>query len=509
MILNFVQSGLDKTSLFGSHITSNKNFIFVSGNGHNIFNGMVNVFNKSPIIENNEIKLTIHSNIYVPEILNSDFGLKTSATDNMLAINAIAYDIYQGCVFIFKYLNDRWIYVKKIMLRENTNYLNGFGNNIFFHNEKLYVSTFFNEIYQCDILLKNVYLKKIKSSDNNEINFNTKISNDIKGNIFVSNLTNIIMFSNLENSILSYYTEQLFQNDCFFGSNLFVNQNKLYVSCSLYYPFYDNDLSLFDNFNSKIYIYKIFYNSDDTINFLDLENILFDTHNDVFFGTTVYENENFLAIAGNECVYYYYKQNFTEKIIIPKSTHNYDYTLHITDNILIVGNYMHNNLEGALFVGQFSDMTNEISNTLNKSKNTIGLKLVFLIGVICFAIMALFGIMLIFYNCVLCLSPVPLKKKKKDEPYSPYKVYSYKGYIETDDVPVIWPSNVETNYVPVVWFSNVNYVSNMDQSIPNNNDHYLKEISKKKSNIESKELVVSYNGYVDEKIKINKNNLYL
>jgi hypothetical protein len=60
-MLQEIDYGLDHISLFGSYITMNENFIFVSSNGHNIYNGAVTVYYKNVTKNNELITITKHS----------------------------------------------------------------------------------------------------------------------------------------------------------------------------------------------------------------------------------------------------------------------------------------------------------------------------------------------------------------------------------------------------------------------------------------------------------------
>ena len=61
--LFLVEEGLDDTSEFGGNIVMNDDFIIVSGNGYNYFNGIVKVYYNNVTIEN---KLVQHSIIKCP-----------------------------------------------------------------------------------------------------------------------------------------------------------------------------------------------------------------------------------------------------------------------------------------------------------------------------------------------------------------------------------------------------------------------------------------------------------
>lgn len=485
MELSKFQSGLDDISLLGSFIASNDKFLFVSANGHNVYNGMVVVFHKNPELKNDKLTFKLHSNIYSPETLNANFGLKLGVTNSYLVVNAISYDIYQGAIFIYKYIDDYWIYTKKITIRSN-NFLNGFGCEIYLNNNKLYALTFFGKIHIFNIDETNKS-KQIQVFDN-KFNTYAKFVGDIYGNTFFSNLTNTITILNYNHS-LSYFSETSFSNDCFFGSNLFLTNNKIYVSCSAYYPFYNNNFESFQMFFPKVYVYDILYDNSNIPYFLELQNILNDDYFDNFFGTSVFEVDKHLIIAGNSCIYQYYDQKFISNINVPKSRYNYDYTLHISSSNIIVGNYMDDDLRGAVFVGNIKDITGETSiDNISKIDKSNSNSIVFFVLLLLFGILMLLIVMMTFYYCVLCFTPIPEKKKKKEEEESPYKVYSYIGYVETDDFPVAYPPHVNYQQPQMYYW---NYYPN--QNYLNYQNYNLKDDKKLKTQqLNSEEKIVTY-----------------
>jgi hypothetical protein len=188
----------------------NDNFIFVSSNGNNIYNGLVTVYYKNVTKENNVIKITKHSIIYSPEYLNTNFGIKLSATNRYLAVSGLNYEVYTGIIYVYEFIKDRWINMRKIHSIKN-NYLNGFGDNLFFLNDNLlFVSDFYNNIYE---FRYNTYKGQfyntniIKFMETNKIRYNLNMVSDNINNLFITNNTNILTTYNIDKNIVSYYNE--------------------------------------------------------------------------------------------------------------------------------------------------------------------------------------------------------------------------------------------------------------------------------------------------------------
>jgi len=509
-MLENIQSGLDTISLLGSHITSNDNFIFISSNGYNIYNGMIMVFLKNILNYDNKLSLQFHSEIHTPEVLNSNFGVKTAATNNILAVSAISYNAYDGIIYIYELYKNKWIYRDKIYL-QSYNKINGFGANIQLNNDELFISTFYNKVhcYKYNLNNKRFNIKNtLNIFNNNNINLDIKMIYDNINNLIISNLTNTLTIINMETLSYNYFTE-LTQYNCFYGSELFIYKSKLFVSCSLYYPFYN----IPEGVINQIYIYDIIYKINNLVNIV-LNQIITDSNNDPYFGSQLNVNDKYLIVSGRNYIYNYDYNNFNpifkEKFIIPYSLVNYDYKVLLIDNYFIVGNYGFNELQGAIFIGNIIDQEvplniNTISNIeLNNMVNKIFL-IVFLIfiGGLITIIITLFC-----YFFVSLFSPKidEKKKKKEEEEYSPYKVYSYIGYVETDDIPVQvpYPMNYNTQYYnnssynPQYYYyrqyyNPYNYRYQFEKY--KNENIYLNE-----KNV-SNEKVVSYKGYTYDSIQ--------
>jgi hypothetical protein len=505
--LQNIQNRLDTISLLGSYITSNDKYIFISSNGYNIYNGMVMVFLKNIENKDNNFKLELHSEIHSPEILNSNFGIKTSATNNMLAVSAISYNIYDGTIYIYELFKDMWVYRYKIYLYTN-NIINGFGANIQFNNNELFISTFYNQLYHykydynARMFLMN---KTFKLSESREINLNlnVKVISDNMNNIFISNLTNTLTIINADMLIYTYFIQEGLFN-CFYGSELFIYESMLFVSCALYYPFYNIPEEIYN----KIYIYDLIY-TNNVIKNIILREVIDDIHNDPYFGTHLNVNDKHLIISGRNSIYYYNYNNkkfkFKNKYIIPYSMVNYDYKVLLLDDYFIVGNYGFDELKGAVFIGNLLDdnipsRVNNIPNSVNKSNllnNAFSIILLIIIGSFISAVLTLFCY---FFASLLTQKIDEKKKKKEDEDFSPYKVYSYIGYVETDDADIVY--NPQYLYNPQYYYSSYSSPYNPQYYIPQyyNHNNYIEKL-KEKDNSSSKEKVVSYKGYLYDNIQ--------
>jgi hypothetical protein len=509
-MLQNIQSGLDTISLLGSYISSNDQYIFISSNGYNIYNGMIMVFVKN--IENIDNKLTLefHSEIHSPENFNSNFGIKTCATNKMLAVSAISYNVYDGIIYIYELFTDAWIYRYKIYVNTN-NKMNGFGANIQINNNQLFISTFYNEIYYFtfDVNSDDIFSLKttFKIFNSSEANLYVKMITDNKNNLFLTNLTNALTIINIETMSYSYFLQEGLFN-CFYGSELFIYDKTLFISCSLYYPFYNIPKNIY----SQIYIYDLIYEGDNIIQSIILREIINNEDNDSYFGTQLHVNDKHLIIPGRNAIYHYSyvnnKSEFKNKYIIPYSTVNYDYKVLLVNDYFIVGNYGFNELQGALFVGKTIDdfipsYINTIQNSVRKSiflNNIFSVIFLIIIGCVITLVITLFCY---FFITLFIPKNDEKKKKKEDEEFSPYKVYSYAGYIETDDVPIVYPMNYNPQYY---YTSNYNpqyyYTSNYNPQYYYNyyNPHMEKEKEKEKGKekgvVTSPEKVVSYKGYM-------------
>jgi len=501
-MLQNIQSGLDTISLLGSYITSNDKFIFISSNGYNIYNGMIMVFVKNVENIDNKLTLEFHSEIHSPEKFNSNFGVKTSATNTMLAVSAISYNIYDGAIYIYELFKDIWIYKHKIYVDTN-NKINGFGANVQINDNELFISTFYNQLYhyKYDVITNQFTLNKTFNIFSlTDVNLYVKMISDVRNNLFISNLTNTLTIINIDTMSYSYLLQEGSFN-CFYGSEIFIYKTALFVSCSLYYPFYN----IPEEINNRIYIYDLIYESNNIIKNIVLREIIYDMHYDPYFGTHLNVNDKYLLVSGRNAIYYYSynnnkKSQFKNEYIIPYSEVNYDYKVLLINNYFIAGNYGFNDLQGAVFIGNILDndipsYINTIPNDPSKSSllnNIFSVILLIIIGSLITVVTTLFC-----YFFVTLFTPKndDKKKKKEDEDFSPYKVYSYIGYVETDDAPpIVYPMNYNPQYYYSSYYSPQYYNPQYYY-----NPHIEKE--KEKENILSPEKVVSYRGYIYDSIQ--------
>lgn len=542
--MRYIKHGLDSTSLLGSCITTNDKFIFVSANGYNIFNGMVIVFYKDVVMNENLAGLNKHSVIYSPESFNTNFGIKTAATKKMLAVTGISYDVYKGVVYIYKFIKNIWCYTDKLTYDNNdNNLLIGFGYNIHFLGEnKLYVTTHYNTIYEFYYdELERMFINNqiIHSFENNRKNFNMKITSDNFNNLFITNLTNIItIFNSGRNSFSYFYNND--NNKCFFGSNMFIDKKTLFLSCSLYYPFDDMPEQL----QNKIFIYDIAYASNNsTISNLYLSQVITSPIDDKYFGYNLNAYNEYMLVGGSNYIYYYYKSDtwlLKTRYNMPLSVHNFnrdifyydfvdfnvfgykigdyksfDYKIQILDSHFIVGNYMFNDLEGALFINDIFETApsnindnSQVSNYINNNSRKIQILFILLFGNITVILIVIFS-----YIVLNLFSPVVSDKKKKkdeEEELSPYKVYSYLGYVEADNIPETnyYPNHFNPHFyntnLPVVYHTPNYYPYKKHVNVDKKHvdvDKKDLDIVKKDVDIDKNEKVVSYKGYLYDSIQ--------
>lgn len=509
-MLQQLYTGLDHTSLFGSYLSINDNFIFVSSNGYNIFNGAVTIYYNNITHNDDKIILVKHSVIYCPETLNSNFGIKTAATNKYLAISSIAYDIYEGIIYIYEFINNKWAKIRKIN-SVTRGILNGFGRNLFFlNNHSLFITNFYNNIYQfnyvhnIDLFTKTNVFSFMNSS---ERNFNITIKSDNINNLFITNLTNILTVFDLENNLVSYFKEETHYN-CFYGSEIYIYSNSLFISCSLYYPFNN----MLDDITSQIFIYSIIYDNNHVIN-LALNQIITVPDNNLYFGTNINVHDNTLIVPGKNTIYNYIKNNeweLTNKYSIPDSFVSFDYKVQIIGKYIIVGNYGFNELQGAIFSGYLNNDINppppNIDNISDTTVNNNGLvfKIMAILFLFVVGILAITTIMITCYFIVSLFSKnIDIKKKKKEEEEdSPYKVYSYIGYVETDDNLCSIPYPVYNSYNQYYY---PNYNNNFQYDSQSYTPSSLSPLEKgKKQEINNdKEKVVSYKGFTYDSIQEN------
>jgi hypothetical protein len=252
---------------------------------------------------------------------------------------------------------------------------------------------------------------------------------------------------------------------------------------------------------------------------------------DYYFGTNLNVREDVLLVVGTNTIYYFKSTNsiwsLENTYRVPESTINYDYKVHIIERNFIVGSYGFNHLEGALFTKLMYDKTSDDSviNQENNMSTNIYKKriynMLFLLTISNFCVLLI--IVLAFLYWKLFSIPYDEKKKKKseEEEMSPYKVYSYLGYSENDEIPFIQynpstsppynyynpfinynniPSNINSlNVNPLnVNFNNVSYDNTMKED---KEDIKYKEDKINNNEIDSKETIVSYKGYLYDTIK--------
>ena len=250
-----MQNGLDNISLLGSKIVSNSKFIFISANGYNIYNGLIVVYYNTIDIDNSEnILANIHSIIESPEKLNSNFGLTASVNENYLAVGAISYNLYEGVVYIYKYIYNKWLYIQKI-INKNKFHVSVFGDNIKITNNNQLIISDYSKLIYIYVLDNNndefIYKKSVNDNIKNDIR-HLSITNDKYNNIIICNPSQNFYAFNLQDNSTTYFNIE-FNNNCFYGSDVFLYEKMLFVSCSLYYPFTNIPYEL----NSKKEIYTI------------------------------------------------------------------------------------------------------------------------------------------------------------------------------------------------------------------------------------------------------------
>lgn len=554
----YLSNGLDETSLYGTNIVSNDKFILVSSNGYNIFNGAVTSY-YNDLISENDNKLKFHSRIYPPEISNSNFGVKINIHNNILIISAIAHNIYTGIVYIYMLKYSKWILIQQLQPYDINYYTKviGFGYNIAINDKYLAIGSTSGQIYLYWLNKNNYkFIGNIKGMEETKFGYKITFYDNI---LFVSlnnfydtrsinqyNYPGIVLCYNLEklfslnNSIqninynnYNYQIKYTKDSSCrFFGSNIKILNDKLIISCSIPYPFYNFDTS---NFKPKLIIYKIRYDKiEDNLEY-NINQIITINENDIYFGTNFdFDLEN-LFVSGTNKIYQYkintletitYTQNNIYDIPkyiynIPVNLVNNDYKVKITKNSVLVGSYGSNDLEGSLYWINYNnnqnnnddDKTNTEKITSANKKNSLKSPVVFiltlcmLIFLTILTIIIIIGYLYYFYGYPNSNLINDKKKKKEEEEYSPYKVYSYLGYSESDEYEY---QNNFNNNLPH------SYVNLPIINIPFNSikttiqDTKKEKILYKSNNIEhiiGKEKVYSYKEYeFDEKNKKNKKN---
>jgi hypothetical protein len=478
--MQLVDIGEDYTTLFGSRLAQNDNFLFVSGNGYNIYNGLVTVYhNNFTTDDDGRIQKFIHSTITSPNFLNLNFGTTLYATNEFLFVGGISYDVYHGIVYIFKYKYNRWLLIQTLTSSDSKNLL-GFGNHIFVTNKNtLNIGTFYGEIYKYSY---------------NEYNENFIFENILES-VKKLDVNNIILSDGYDNIILwhlsllqawNYQSQTWIELDNISNClKIEINNNKLYMSC-----------------NDEILVYDIIYDINKNIqqyNFYQTIHI-----EESYFAKSFYVGNDILLITGNNNIYHYEVKNklweLKENYLIQNDITS-DYVVQLVNDYIAVGNYEFNDLQGALWLYKMDTITTPDTSNVNNINNINISNFLFNRIGLCILLLFLGCAITIFlilfcYYLVYLLTPKNDDKKKKDkeEEESPYKVYSYIGYVETDDVPpIIYPSNQTPYYfyyptTPTI----LNSYVNTDMNKPN---------GEKEEYVTSNEKVASYKGYTYDYIK--------
>ena len=492
----FLSNGLDSTSLYGSNIISNDMFIFVSANGYNIFNGAVICYYKNFIPEKNDT-LQIHSIIYFPEISNSNFGVRINVYKDILIISAIAHNIYTGIVYVYNLCFDNWILVQKL---EPINYIPykfpiGFGYDITINEKYLAIGCTSNHIYIYKFvqtlnkyqmigniigqersffgnkitLMDNILFTSLNEFIHPNLNPNKNpIIYDYFGIIYgynlefftdkIHNITNNFIIHNYAH--YDYIIQPPKNINCkYFGTNIKILNGMLITSCSVPYPFYNFNI---DNFEPKLITYLIKFDKTTNKIELNLVQIIIPTESDIYFGTNFDYNTLNLFVSGTNKIYHYkinngsYIYNQSEYIyVMPDNFVNNDYKVNIASKIVIVGSYGSNDLSGSIYYlkynnsinlvnsgdsGDSNDTDTKINNILsekiNKNKNPVVFILTLCALIILTFMMIILIVSYVYYMSRYAYSNSYLsdkKKKKEEEEYSPYTVHSYLGYSEIDD----------------------------------------------------------------------------
>lgn len=454
--VKLIYNGFDHTSFFASNIEYNNQFIVVSANGYDIFNGIIAIYNK------NNIK--IEQIIYSPNNLNSNFGSSISINNNnFIAIGAIDYNMSQGVVYIYYLYYNCWKLLQKIKPPNHDTKLLAFGKKITMSNEYIVISTHTPSIYVYKFDLdKNifVYYKTIKYNTN-YFNINIKIYEYNNNSLlFVSNPNrnyyNQIKIYNLTSEHFLYPIGLIKQNSSYFGIDFIFTGNKLYVSSTSPYPFYDYDKFIYYDYiytekqiiiyNINIENFNINYQVDTIIkdNFSEFNNF-------IYFGSNIEIDNMSLFVTGTNYVYQYFKNvtnnewKLIHKFFVPKSLLNFNYKIKIINKLLFIGSSTYHNMAGGLFIDKIYNDTSRIINSTNlypeNDKTHINyvdenrLSLGIILSFILLFLIITFSISLCIYCRYFLQSSIlyNLKKKKKNEQQSPYKIHSYLGYIETDE----------------------------------------------------------------------------
>lgn len=378
-------------------------------------------------------------------------------------------------------MHNKWIYIQKLINRDGL-IASGFGDIIkITNNNRIVVSDYSNLIYIYDLNDNNGKFFLSETIVNNtqrlpNVYKQFSITNDDYDNIIIiSNFENNLLIKNVNDSSLILFKHEI-DNECFYGSYIFLYDKMLFVSCSLYYPF----TNIPDTINPKIYIYDITYNLNNIVS-LNLNQIINSPSNDIYFGTYIDANNKALLISGTSHVYYYEQQqkwNFIKNYTMSETYINYDYKLKLLDNNFIVTNYGYDYLRGAIFIEKYSDINSEIQDIASNSiySNNMYIKLYAILFLILAGAVLTILITLMCYVIVQLLTPVieDKKDKKMEEDISPYKVYSYSGYVETEDP--LYYSQPPINNPQIYYFNPFPLIYYPESTAQINNDYQTRSI---------------------------------
>lgn len=506
-----IQPGFDHQSLLGSHLTSNSRFLFVSSNGHNIYNGMVLVYYA------NMSTPVLHSILQTPETLNVNFGLTTSASERHLAVSGISFNVYEGAVYIYQFGHDVWLYLQKLT-PIHTQDLPCFGIHLLFSREKedtplsLLVADRHHAFYTYTWEEGHgaFYLTHVLTND--ALQGDLFMALDKNNQLWATNVGNGALFVYTNQSLTTVFDSGVASDACFYGSHVWVQEEALFVSCSLYYPF---EALPERSIEAKVYVYQMGRTEGDDVPELALRQVLDAPNGDPFFGTAVNGVSGHLAVSGFGALYYYIDANglwsHTHTFVMPDTYLGFDYKAQFSsDDALVIGHYGHEEHRGGVFLARLPIAHNvpEVVNTLptkTASASSLLSKTSNVALLVLGGVLATLAVPLLCYYLVLCLAPREegKKKKKEDEEFSPYKVHSYVGYVETDEpvpVPMPYPFLVPFVVPHPTYIAPPQPWSPLEKGMWNNGK-YL-NVDKDKKGAEhisaSKATIVSYKGYTNE-----------
>lgn len=402
--VSLVHAGLDTISLLGTRIVSNEDFVFVSANGYNNYNGAIVVLHKED--------LSPHSVVHSPEPFHANVGWSLAVNQRYLVAGGLAYDIYTGVVYIYEWREDTWMHVQT--LRPKRDPLLGFGEKLIITpNHQVFVQDLRRGVYSYMVHDDDDVAKIVPTRDQ-------------------PRFWNVVWEP---------------QEGCTMGSFVVTSEEHVMVSCSLVYPFSEGSEG-----SPKVYDYDLSWKLRETI---------FPPETDAYFGTSVALLDTQLAVSGTRNIYYYeyVGRSWTHMYTIrmPASRSPYDYQMLILPSKeVLVGHYAFDEWEGGLFLAKLPSVAT--SSSLEGAVGSLRKQLVSLFLLLLGGILVTMLVTLTCYLIVQGCTPVSLKKKKKEEEESPYKVYSYKGYVETDDptyckTPHMY--NYPLNYMPTLYYQPV------------------------------------------------------